>query len=63
MRSRGTGIVGYNVQTAVTVDNHLIVAHEVTTQNTDRSQLFSMANQARDAMGVVGLDALADRGY
>lgn len=63
MRSRGTGIVGYNVQTAVTVDHHLIVAHEVTTQNTDRSQLFSMASQARDAMGVADLDALADRGY
>ena len=63
MRSRGTGIAGYNVQTAVTVDYHLIVAHEVTTQNTDRSQLFSMANQARESMGVAGLNALADRGY
>ena len=27
MRSRGTGIVGYNVQTAVDAEHHLIVAH------------------------------------
>src|SRR5580700_10486515 len=26
---RGTGIVGYNVQTAVDAEHHLIVAHEV----------------------------------
>ena len=63
MRSRGTGIVGYNVQTAVTVEHHLIAAHEVTTQNTDRSQLFSMASQARESMGLDDLDAIADRGY
>ena len=27
---RGSGVVGYNVQTAVDTENHLIVAHEVT---------------------------------
>jgi hypothetical protein len=26
---RGSGVVGYNVQTAVDTENHLIVAHEV----------------------------------
>ena len=36
---KGTGIVGYNVQTAVDAENHLIVAHEVTNQGHDRSQL------------------------
>lgn len=63
MRSRGTGIVGYNVQTAVDVENHLIIAHEVTTQNTDRSQLFSMSKKAREQMGIDDLKVIADRGY
>jgi hypothetical protein len=33
---RGSGIVGYNVQTAVDAESHLIVAHEVTTSGSDR---------------------------
>ena len=36
---RGTGIVGYNVQTAVDTKHHLIVAHEVTNVGHDRTQL------------------------
>jgi hypothetical protein len=36
---RGTGIVGYNVQTAVETQHHLIVAHEVTNVGHDRTQL------------------------
>jgi hypothetical protein len=42
--------VGYNVQTAVDSKHHLIVAHEVTNATTDRSQLSSMAVQAREAL-------------
>jgi hypothetical protein len=60
---RDTGIVGYNVQTAVDTKNHLIVAHEVTNVGTDRDQLLNMAEQARTEMGVERLDAVTDRGY
>jgi transposase len=60
---KDTGIVGYNVQTAVDTKNHLIVAHEVTNVGTDRHQLSNMAGRARTEMGVETLDAVADRGY
>ena len=60
---RGTGIVGYNVQTAVDDKHHLIVAHEVTNVGHDRGQLSSMAKEARDAVGIEELTILADRGY
>jgi transposase len=63
LRTRGTGIVGYNVQTAVEPDNHLIVAHAVTNQFNDHRQLSPMAIAAKEAMGVDELDAVADRGY
>lgn len=36
---RGTGVVGYNVQTAVDTEHHLILTHEVTNIGTDRVQL------------------------
>jgi transposase len=60
---RGTGIVGYNVQTAVDAEHHLIVAHEVINVGHDRAQLEPMARRAHDAMGCEELTALADRGY
>ena len=60
---KGSGIVGYNVQTAVDTEHHLIVAHEVTNIGTDRSQLASMGEQAKEALGTDELDAVADRGY
>lgn len=60
----GAGIVAYNVQTAVDTKHHLIVAHEVTNVASDRGQLASMANQARNAMGAHDeFTVLADRGY
>jgi transposase len=58
-----SGVVGYNVQTAVDAKNHMIVAHEVTNSGSDRSQLSSMGKQTQDAMGLEKLIALADRGY
>ena len=63
MKTRGTGVVGYNVQTAVDTKHHLIVAHEVTNNGLDRDQLTSMAKLARTEMGVDNLTAVADRGY
>jgi hypothetical protein len=63
MMTRGNGIVGYNVQTAVDTQHHLIVAHEVTNVGSDRDQLSSMAKQAREAMASQTLAVVADRGY
>jgi transposase len=63
MKTRGTGVVGYNVQVAVDAKHHLIVAHEVTNNGIDRDQLTSMAKLARKEMGVEKLTAVADRGY
>lgn len=60
---RGTGMVGYNVQTAVDTQHHLIVAHEVTNVGHDRNQLANMAKQAKTAMGADELNVVADRGY
>ena len=60
---RGSGIVGYNVQTAVDIKHHLIVAHDVTNEGHDRTQLAPMAVAAREAMGKHKLLAIADRGY
>jgi transposase len=60
---RGTGMVGYNVQTAVDAEHHLIVAHEVTNMGYDRTQLEPMGVKAKDATGCEEIIALADRGY
>lgn len=60
---RGSGLVGYNVQTAVETKHHLIVAHEVTNQGHDRAQLSNMGQQAKVALGVETLEAVTDRGY
>jgi hypothetical protein len=60
---KGSGIVGYIVQSAADTTHHLIVAHEVTNVGTDRSQLSNMAEQARAEIGAETLDVVADRGY
>jgi transposase len=60
---RGSGIVGYNVQSAVDTKHHLIVSHEVTNVGSDRAQLSNMAEQARTAIGSETIEAVADRGY
>jgi transposase len=63
MNHRGSGVVGYNVQTAVDTENHVIVAHEVTNVGHDRTQLSNMARQAKEALDTDELQVVADRDY
>ena len=56
MKAGGGSTVGYNVQTAVDSKHHLIVAHEVTNAPSDRSQLASMAVQAKEALTAESLE-------
>ena len=60
---RGSGVVGYNVQTAVDTKHHLIITHEVTNVGTDRSQLARVAKEAKATLETQSLDVVADRGY
>jgi len=60
---RGSGVVGYNVQTAVDTKHHLIVTHAVTNVGTDRSQLAHVAKEAKATLATESLDVVADRGY
>ena len=60
---RGSGVVGYNVQTAVDTEHHLIVAHEVTNVGNDTAHLSNTAKAAKEALHVDELEAVADRGY
>jgi transposase len=60
---RGTGMVGYNVQTAVDTTHHMIVAHEVTNVGHDRTQLPPMSRQVQQTLGRKEITVIADRGY
>jgi transposase len=60
---RGTGMVGYNVQTAVDTTHHLIVAHEVTNVGHDRHHLANMTGQVQEVMEQREVTIIADRGY
>lgn len=60
---RGSGMVAYNVQSAVDTKHHLIVAHKVTNSGSDRSQLYFMAKLAKSVLKTDKLEVVADRGY
>ncbi len=60
---RGSGMAGYNVQTAVDTEHHLIVAHEVRNEGTDKSLLSHMAKRTKAALETDALEVVADRGY
>lgn len=57
------GEVSYNVQTAVDSKYHLIVAQEVTNEGLDNHQLFSMAQGAKEILGLGEIQVVADMGY
>jgi transposase len=61
--TRGTGIVGYNVQTAVVAQYHRVVDHKVTNTGSDRDPLAVMAQRARAAIEAEHLEVVGDRGY
>ena len=56
-------VVGYNVQIAVDAEHHLIVAEQVTQENSDWQMLSPMAAQAKEALGAEKLRVVADAGY
>ena len=60
---RGSGVVGYNVQAAVDIEHHLIVAHDVTNVGTDVAQLAPMAQLTKAVLETERLEIVADRGY
>jgi hypothetical protein len=62
-QAKGTGVVGYHVQTVVDTAHHLIVTHAGTNVGSDRAQLAKMGTAAKAAMGKDALQAVADRGY
>lgn len=61
--ARNSGMVGYNVQSAVDAETHLIVAHDVTNQGHDRDLLVPMTIAAKEALHRDELHVLADKGY
>ena len=66
MKCRGSGVVGYNVQTAVDTQHHIIVAYDVSNVGLDRRLLTPMAKQAKAIMAPASdqtLSAVADQGY
>ena len=63
MKAGGGSTVSYNVQTAVDSKHHLRAAHDVTNAPTDRSQLSSLAGEAKSALDTETLTVIADPGY
>jgi len=63
MRAGGGSVVGYNAQAVVDHQHKLIVAEDVTNEETDLRQLSGMAKQAKANLGVDQLEVVADTGY
>ena len=63
LRKGGKTVIGYNVQIAVDKKHHLIAAHDVTNEGNDQGQLTPLAKQAKAALDVEQIEAVADAGY
>lgn len=63
LKKGGQSVVGYNAQVAVDASNHLVAAEKVTQEPSDWNLLAPMAMEAREALEVDQLKALADTGY
>jgi hypothetical protein len=63
MRTAKGSVVGYNAQAVVDQKHKLIVAEEVTNEETDLRQLSGMAQEAKANLNADQLDVVADKGY
>ena len=55
--------VGYNVQTAVDADSHMIAGFQVTNKSTDHGQITSVSSEVKADYGNSILETTADKGY
>ena len=55
--------VGYNVQTAVDAESHMIAGYKVTNSPTDHGQITSVASEVKADYEVPVLETTADKGY
>jgi transposase len=63
LTKNGQTVAGYNVQIAVDDKHKLIAASKVVNDGNDSGQLHTMAEAAKEALGVETLQVLADAGY
>lgn len=64
LMKEGNGFgVGYNAQTAVDAESHLIAGFEMTNHPTDHGLLTKVAREVRDDLAVDVLETTADKGY
>lgn len=63
MKFNGKFDVGYNVQTAVDSEKHLIADFKVTDHPSDFGLLYEVAEGARELLGVKTIEAVADKEY
>lgn len=63
MKSGEGFCVGYNVQTAVDADSHMIAGFQITNNPTDHGQITSVATEVKNDYDVEILETTADKGY